>query len=335
MVAPEANATTFPSAVTEGENEKLSASAPSVATLTRCVVPALRSWTNTSVVPLVSPSTRSGASERNTTIEPSPEIFGWTDPLPPPTPATSPAGFLLTRSSAPVSSEATKMSFASFVSSSARLPAPEAKATSVPSAEMLGANENESASAPSGVTETRTVVASVRSWTNTSVVPLVSLSTRSVAVESKATRSPSAEIDGFRPGADASSPSEATDTRTVVLVSRSCTKTSCVPLVSPSTRFDAVETKAIAEPSSLITGPRLGPLAAVPSGAWLTRKVMPVTVSRTKMSLTLLVSPGTRLVAFDSKAINRPSPDAVGTTLRSSAWPPVESIETRPPAGTV
>ena len=59
------------------------------------------------------------------------------------------------------------------------------------------------------------------------------------------------------------------------------------------------------------------------------REVILVNLSRIKISEELLVSPGTKLVEFDSKAMKRPSADTEGLSEgRSPSWP-VEPTEMR------
>src|SRR5438034_962018 len=82
---------------------------------------------------------------------------------------------------------------------------------------------------------------------------LVSERTRLLAEDSKVMKLPSALIEGrplFPPVAWA--PPEATLMRSVVPVSRSLTKTSVAPLVSPATRLAASDEKATRCPSALM-----------------------------------------------------------------------------------
>ena len=95
----------------------------------------------------------------------------------------------------------------------------------------------------------------------------VSPGTRLVAIESNATRRPSALIRA--PNAEpprmpgptlcpfASAPVLSTLTRSVVPVSRSWTNTSGTPLVSAGTRLAAAESNVTSRPSSLMSGRRL------------------------------------------------------------------------------
>ena len=102
-------------------------------------------------------------------------------------------------------------------------------------------------------------------------------------------------------------------TRSVVPVWRSRTNTSVLPLVSPGTRLLASESKATNRPSAEIAGvaaaihcpgrrpARGSPAGSCPSGGrGRTRPSMP------------LVSPGTRLVASETKATKRPSAEIDG-----------------------
>src|SRR5688500_10544860 len=94
-------------------------------------------------------------------------------------------------------------------------------------------------------------------------------------------------------------------------------------LVSPGTRLPAPDSKATKRPSALwegraldwfassATGPGPPPAGAGPT---LTRVVVRIRRSRTKMSARLLVSLDTRLVASELKATNRPSAEIEGVT---------------------
>ena len=122
-----------------------------------------------------------------------------------------------------------------------------------------------------------------RSWTKISAVLLVSPGTRSEAQDSKATKRPSALIEGLSLsgarappiGAEAWPPSLRTLTWTIFTkpgssytpspsVSRSRTKISRAPLVSFGTRFVASDAKATYRPSALMEGAKLSPSAALP-----------------------------------------------------------------------
>ena len=89
--------------------------------------------------------------------------------------------------------------------------------------------------------------------------------------------------------------------------SRSWTKMSLVALVSPATRLVARESKATKRPSPLMVARALKKSPWLPALSTLTLSVVPVWRSRTKMSKTPLVSPATRLVASESKAMKRTS----------------------------
>src|SRR6266545_3841551 len=71
------------------------------------------------------------------------------------------------------------------------------------------------------------------------------------------------------------------------------------------------------------------PPAWVPSEATFTRVVWPVWRSWTKASTSGLVSPGTRLVAPETNATNRPVALIAGRALPSLAWVPSEARLTR------
>ncbi|GAB3842080.1 hypothetical protein GCM10029963_14530 [Micromonospora andamanensis] len=129
----------------------------------------------------------------------------------------------------------------------------EVNATYRPSALIAGSLPPPPAGPPVAETLIRPVVPVTRSRTNTSDVALVSSDTRG-AVEAKATYRPSALIAGVPAPASASVPSAARLTRVVTPVARSRTNTSSAWLVSPGTRFVAVEAKATYRPSALIAG---------------------------------------------------------------------------------
>src|SRR5438067_7265110 len=89
------------------------------------------------------------------------------------------------------------------------------------------------------------------------------------------------------------------------------------------------ESKAAHSPLGLMAGCCEG------SGDWPapgfsdSRRVSPVFRSRTKTSISLLVSPGTRLGASDSKTTNRPSPLMAGQRLAPLACAPPAPTLTR------
>src|SRR5262245_52531828 len=88
---------------------------------------------------------------------------------------------------------------------------------------------------------------------------------------SNTTKRASAEMRGLLLGRVFCSPDVRTLTRSIAPESRSFTKTSATALVSPGTRFVAVDQNATKRPSPLICGWLLEPAAAVPSLAALTR----------------------------------------------------------------
>src|SRR5205085_986013 len=107
---------------------------PCESTLTRLVLPALRSRTKTSLTAFVSPATRLLATESKATKRPSAEIAGRkVAPLP-----CAPCESTLTRLVLPVLRSRTKTSLTAFVSPATRLLADERKATKRPSGEIAG-----------------------------------------------------------------------------------------------------------------------------------------------------------------------------------------------------
>jgi hypothetical protein len=104
---------------------------------------------------------------------------------------------------------------------------------------------------------------------------LVSPLTRFVAEETKATKRPSplmrgTACDTLQLQPFASVPSLATETRSVVCATRSCTNTSVIPLASLGTRFEAWEQNATNRPSLDSAGKKLLSFPGVPSLATLT-----------------------------------------------------------------
>src|SRR5437764_11795041 len=112
-------------------------------------------------------------------------------------------------------------------------------------------------------------------------------------------------------------------------------KMSTAPLLSapPPRRLLAADSNTTNRPSALIPGLKLPALAWVPSVATLTRSVWPEPRSRTKTSVTPLLSPATRFEESDSKATTLPSPDtaggAVGAEAKPDASPPAAGTLTR------
>src|SRR5256885_1385746 len=190
-----------------------------------------------SLAPFVSPATRLFANEVNATNRPSAEIDGGKlVPLP-----CAPWEATLTRLVLPALRSRTNPSPAAFPSPAARLAAPEWKATKGPSAEIGGAKLAPLACAPWELTLTRVVLPVLRSRTKTSPTPFVSPATRLLAVESKVTKRPSAEIARTMLSRLVCAPWELTLTLVVLPVLRSRTKTSITPFVSPATRLLANE----------------------------------------------------------------------------------------------
>src|SRR6185295_14217624 len=138
-------------------------------------------------------------------------------------------------------------------------------------------------------------------------------------LESKAMYWPLGLIDGFWLGDGAFE----SLIRLVSFVCRSRRKMSLTPLASPppGKRLLAADSKTTKRPSALIPGRKLPLFPWVPSVATLTRSVWPVVRSRTKTSVTPLVSLGTRLEESDSKATMLPSADTAGGALGAGANP--------------
>src|SRR5438552_10226937 len=292
LVASLSKATNRPSLERAGQNCSMLAAfacAPVESTLTRSVIPVIRSLTKTSKAWFVSPTTKSSASLAKATKRPSAETTGLKlRPLP-----CAPEELTLTRCVFAVhpatdtpfvrQRSRTKTSVWSFVSPGTRLVASLEKATKRPSAETAGAKNpaklSSFACAPVEDTLTRFVVPVIRSWTKTSTAPLVSRPTRLVASLENATKRPAAEMAGVKLVPFASAPAEEMLTRPVVPVSRSRTNTSVTPLVSPGTRLVASLGNATKRPSAEMAGAKLVPFASAPAEETLTRSVVPVTRS--------------------------------------------------------
>ena len=147
----------------------------------------------------------------------------------------------------------TKISRRPFVSPATKLVASDSKATKRPSGLIDGAPLSLLASPPAVSTETRTVLGvhpaapAQVSRTKTSKTALVSPATRLMASDSKATKRPSALIEGLPLPVTpmASAPVLLTETRIVLGAQPvapmhvSCTKISLMPLVSTATRLVA------------------------------------------------------------------------------------------------
>ena len=103
-------------------------------------------------------------------------------------------------------------------------------------------------------------------------------------------------------------PPESRSTWRVVPDTRSRTKTSRWPFVSPGTRLGAVESKSTRRPSRLMAMTWLVPAACCSCEDTLTRRVLPVARLRTNTSRAWLVSARSeRLVAVESNATVVPS----------------------------
>ncbi len=85
--------------------------------------------------------------------------------------------------------------------------------------------------------------------------------------------------------------------------------------MSPATRFEAHEWNATYRPSPLTAGQPLWPLGDEPPTARLTRVVVAVCRSWTKMSDHPPPSPGTRSLAAETNATYRPSALMAGRVL--------------------
>src|SRR2546422_463512 len=132
LFANEVNATNRPSAEIDGGKLVSLPCVPCEATLTRLVLPALRSRANTSLAPFVSPPTRLLALDRNATNRPSAEIgAAKLSPL-----ACAPWELTLTRLVLPVFRSRTTTSPTPFVSPCTSWAADDPKTTKRPSAEV-------------------------------------------------------------------------------------------------------------------------------------------------------------------------------------------------------
>src|SRR6185503_5567378 len=116
-------------------------------------------------------------------------------------------------------------------------------------------------------------------------------------------------------------------TSVVVPDCKSRTKTSGIWFVSPITRLVAALTKATYRPSDVRTELRETPLPLLPLAVVLTSTVVPLTRSRTKTSLALLMSPVTRLLAALSNNTYRPFDD-IAAGIEFSFPPPVPAEST-------
>src|SRR5205807_2763028 len=167
------------------------------------------------------------------------------------------------------------------------------------------------------VSVTRLVWPVCRSRTKMSITPLPSAppGRRLLAADAKTTNLPSALMPGLKLPALPCVPSVATLTRSVWPLPRSRTKTPVTPLVSPATRFDESDSKAMTLPSPDTAGGAVGaeakPDASPPAAGTLTRVMLDGPVAppawARKMSTEPLKSLLTRLSAADSKTTQCPS----------------------------
>ena len=150
---------------------------------------------------------------------------------------------------------------------------------------------------------------------------MVSPGTRLLEKLSKSTNRPSADIEGPEESPLPGVPSEATLTRSVVCMTRSCTKTSPAKAVvgMPGRRLRASLENATKRPSTEMAGNSEMPSIAAPPDSALMRSVVPVMRSYTNTSRKPFVSPATRLLARLSKAMYRPSPEIEGSLESPSA----------------
>src|SRR6185436_19592667 len=143
--------------------------------------------------------------------------------------------------------------------------------------------------------------------TSKPLIPFVSPATRFEAGLSNATKRPSAEIEGEELTEFPCAPPVATLTRSVVPLWRSRTKMSGFAFVSPTTRFVAQPVNATNRPSAEIEDSRLKEFPSAPLESTLTRSVVPLSRSCTKLSEFAFVSLATRFVEELTKATTRPS----------------------------
>lgn len=145
--------------------------------------------------------------------------------------------------------------------------------------------------------------------------------TRFVALEANATYRPSTLMAGCALAPLPWAPVLDTLIRVVAPVNRSFTKMSLAPLVSPETRLLALDWKATRRPSSEIEGSTEVPFGRPTPLGLLTSSVRSLALSRTYTWLVL--TPGTRFVAEEEKAMTLPSRLTAGLALGPLAcWPP-------------
>jgi hypothetical protein len=155
----------------------------------------------------------------------------------------------------------TKTSATPLVSPATRFVASEVKTTKRPSALAPGSELWSLACAPAVETLTRVVMRPATSRTKTSATPLVSLATRLVADDWKATNKALALIAGVPLAPLPCAPLVDTLIRVVCPAATSRRNISPTALVSPVTRFVAVESKATKRPSPLMLEKVLPPFA--------------------------------------------------------------------------
>lgn len=114
-----------------------------------------------------------------------------------------------------------------------------------------------------------------RSRRNTSAFPFVSPATRFVAAARNTTKRPSSVIAGSVEAPFPSAPSEVREMRLVVPAIRLRMKMSEAPFVSPTTRFEACDSKTTRLPSAVMSLWSLGPFACSPDLEIETRSVVP------------------------------------------------------------
>jgi hypothetical protein len=120
-----------------------------------------------------------------------------------------------------------------------------------------------------------------------------------------------------------------TEARTVVELAVLRLNTSSTPFVSPATRFVADDRKAIRSPVLLIDGERDVPFPITPAVLRESKTVVDACVSRRKTSVTALVSPVTKFVAAEEKAIRVPRLLIATSDAPPFAWTPPFEIDTR------
>ena len=135
-----------------------------------------------------------------------------------------------------------------------------------------------------------------------SCAALVSPPARFVDDEPNTTYRPSGVIEPSTLLPLAPTSCEFTLTRRVLCRSRSRTKTSYEPFVSPGARFVAADVNTTKAPVAEIRGEKLASLPSPPSFLRLIRRVVPSLRSRTNTSSTPFVSPDTRFVAPETNA---------------------------------